>query len=315
MKTQSSVPKVKPVARAKRVTMFEMPPLPSLFTQPLGLEGWAAYEPVLIAALASGEPLLLIGAHGSAKSFLLERLAQSLGLEYRFYNASLINYDDLVGFPIPDEERKSLRYISTPSAIWDAQVVFFDEINRTRPELQNKLFPIIHERRVQGIKLDRLIYRWSAMNPPPSVDGMDDTQDIYLGAEPLDPALADRFAFLIEVPTWQHLTDVQKRAVFRDQFRGEHDFPVGPSAIVAAAQRHLALSPAFTSTRTLSSAIAVVTSICSCLFFTSSITSSWGTLVCFPVRPKPTTSHSTPTSMQSFAGSSGNLSICVSSKT
>jgi MoxR-like ATPase len=264
MKTQSSVPKVKPVARAKRVTMFEMPPLPSLFTQPLGLEGWAAYEPVLIAALASGEPLLLIGAHGSAKSFLLERLAQSLGLEYRFYNASLINYDDLVGFPIPDEERKSLRYISTPSAIWDAQVVFFDEINRTRPELQNKLFPIIHERRVQGIKLDRLIYRWSAMNPPPSVDGMDDTQDIYLGAEPLDPALADRFAFLIEVPTWQHLTDVQKRAVFRDQFRGEHDFPVGPSAIVAAAQRHLALSPAFTSTRTLSSAIAVVTSICSC---------------------------------------------------
>ena len=28
------------------------------------------------------------------RSFLLERLAQTLRLEYRFYNASLINYDD-----------------------------------------------------------------------------------------------------------------------------------------------------------------------------------------------------------------------------
>ena len=24
-------------------------------------------------------------------------------IEYRFYNASLINYDDLVGIPMPDE--------------------------------------------------------------------------------------------------------------------------------------------------------------------------------------------------------------------
>ena len=29
-----------------------------------------------LAALASGEPMLLVGRHGTAKSFLLERLAQ-----------------------------------------------------------------------------------------------------------------------------------------------------------------------------------------------------------------------------------------------
>ena len=208
----------------------------SLLTRPLGLEGWTALEPVLLGALVSEEPLLLIGRHGSAKSFLLERLAQALRLDYRFYNASLVNFDDLVGIPVPDESQRSLRYIATPSAIWDAEVVFIDEINRTKPELQNKLFPIIHERRVQGQRLERLRYRWAAMNPPPRLDAADEEEDVYIGAEPLDPALADRFAFLITVPTWQDLTEAEKRAVLADQFSGEHAFPMDPSALVAEAR-------------------------------------------------------------------------------
>jgi MoxR-like ATPase len=122
----------------------------SLLTRPLGLLGWERLEPVLLAALTTSEPVLLIGRHGTAKSFLLERLAQALGLVYRFYNASLINYDDLVGIPLPDETQTSLRYITTPTAIWDAEVVFVDELSRTRPDLQNKLFPIIHERACKG---------------------------------------------------------------------------------------------------------------------------------------------------------------------
>jgi MoxR-like ATPase len=207
----------------------------SLLTRPLGLEGWTQLEPVLLAALAAESPLLLIGSHGAAKSFLLERLARALRLEYRFYNASLVNFDDLVGIPVPDEEQKSLRYIHTPTAIWDAEVVFIDELNRTRPELQNKLFPIIHERRVQGETLERLRFRWAAMNPPPNPDN-DESAAAYLGAEPLDPALADRFAFLIPVPAWQDFSDDEKRAILSDQFRGEHPFPVEPSELVAEAR-------------------------------------------------------------------------------
>ena len=147
-----------PAAKRRRVC--------SLLTRPLGLLGWERLEPVLLAALTTKEPLLLIGRHGTAKSFLLERLAQALGLVYRFYNASLINYDDLVGIPLPDETQTSLRYITTPTAIWDAEVVFVDELNRTRPDLQNKLFPIIHERRVQGVELEKLRY------PPPPMATM-----------------------------------------------------------------------------------------------------------------------------------------------
>ena len=195
-------------------------PQPSVLTRPLGLLGWDKLEPVLLAALATAEPLLLIGRHGTAKSFLLERLAQALGLTDRFYNASLLNYDDLVGIPVPDAAQTALRYISTPTAIWDAEVVFVDELSRTRPDLQNKLFSIIHERRVQGIPLEKLRYRWAAMNPPPAAgDDADDDGDAYLGAEPLDPALADRFAFLLEVPGWAELTDAEKTELLNDQFR------------------------------------------------------------------------------------------------
>lgn len=176
----------------------------------VGLVGWNRLEPVLLAALATADPILLIGPHGTAKSMVLERLARALRLEHRFYNASIISYDDLIGIPMPNEDRSALHYLPTPSSIWGAEVVFIDELNRTRIDLQNKLFPIIHERRVQGIDLPQLRYRWAAMNPP-AEDGDEDATGgsfgQYHGCEPLDPALADRFAFLLDVPVWSDLTE------------------------------------------------------------------------------------------------------------
>ena len=135
----------KPSKPGKALPRGEAAPLkagradPKLLCRPLGVFGWDLLEPLILASLASGDPLLVIGRHGTAKSFLLERLAQALKLEYRFYNASLLNYDDLVGIPLPNEEGTALRYLTTPTAVWDAQVVFIDEINRTRPELQRNL--------------------------------------------------------------------------------------------------------------------------------------------------------------------------------
>ena len=237
MKTKSPSPKAKAQPQKKRVARKATPHKKKTLelTCPLGLEGWSDLDPVILASLATEEPLLLIGKHGTAKSFLLERLASALDLEFRFYNASLINYDDLVGFPIPDESNSSLRYISTPSSIWDAEVVFLDEINRTRPELQNKLFPIVHEKRVQGTKLDNLKFRWAAMNPPPDPDSEDEEE--YLGAEPLDPALADRFSFILTVPSWGELKKASKRRVLIDQYEGEHAFAVSPAELVEKARK------------------------------------------------------------------------------
>jgi MoxR-like ATPase len=179
--------------------------------RPLGIVGYDALEPAFLAALATREPLLLVSDHGAAKSLLLLRLAEALGLDLRHYNASLLQFDDLAGFPIPDD-RGAIRYAAPPGAVWGAEAVFFDEIGRCRPDVANKLFPIIHERRLQGVPLDSLQYRWAATNPPADAQG-DDAPFAYNGVEPLDPALADRFAYVITLPTFAELPDADQRAI------------------------------------------------------------------------------------------------------
>jgi MoxR-like ATPase len=76
-------------------------------------------EPVILAALIQQDPLLLIGPHGTGKSYLLNRLAASLRLQHRHYNASLLNFDDLVGYPLPNGSG-GLDYIQTPASICGA---------------------------------------------------------------------------------------------------------------------------------------------------------------------------------------------------
>ena len=195
----------------------------------LNIFGLDHLDPVILAALADERPLLLVGAHGTAKSELLNRLAAVLGLEHRHFNASLISFDDLLGYPLPDESRTGLVYLRTPGDLWGAESVFLDEISRCRPETQNKLFSIIHEKRVQGLPLDNLRYRWAAMNPPVALDGdPGDGQDAYLGSLPLDPALADRFPWVVAVPRLEDMSVKDRRLLLADGGdRPEDDGVVG----------------------------------------------------------------------------------------
>ena len=201
----------------------------------LGVHGWAPLDPVLLAALATESPVLLVGAHGTAKSLLVERVAGALGQEFRHYNAALLNYDDLVGIPLPDDGG-SLRFVHTPGALWDAEFVFFDEISRCRADLANKLFPIVHERKVLGLPLARLRHRWAAMNPPAGEDDEpgDGRAASYLGSEPLDPALADRFPFVVTVPGWTDLDAGQRAAVVLGRGDGPREAAAEPLADLVA---------------------------------------------------------------------------------
>ena len=201
--------------------------------RPLGIVGYDALEPALLAALATAVPLLLISDHGAAKTLLMLRLASAMQLDFRHYNASLLQFDDLAGFPIPDERNGTIRYVGPPGAIWGAEGVFFDEIGRCRPETANKLFPIVHERRIQGIALPSLRYRWAATNPP--LEALDEQQaeiDRYEGVEQLDPALADRFAFVVPLPRFHELSDADRLAIIRGA--GEQ-----PTATAGATVREL----------------------------------------------------------------------------
>ena len=183
---------------------------PSSYLQDLGVYGFDRYETVILSALVSEDPMLLIGRSGTGKTFLLNSLSEALGLEHRHYNASLISFDDLVGFPYPDSENSSVRFLETPATVWGAESVLIDEISRCKPEHQNRLFSLVHERRIQGIALKNLRFRWAAMNPASS-----DQTDLesYTGSEPLDPALADRFALFVRAVDWDDLNEEERTAV------------------------------------------------------------------------------------------------------
>ena len=176
----------------------------------LGVYGFDRYEPVILAALVTEDPLLLIGRSGTGKTFLLNSLSEALGLDHRHYNASLISFDDLVGFPYPDDESAGVRFLETPATVWGAESVLIDEISRCKPEHQNRLFSLVQERRVQGMPLARLRYRWAAMNP---ADTDQTDAESYTGSEPLDPALADRFALFVPAVDWSELSESERMAV------------------------------------------------------------------------------------------------------
>lgn len=187
------------------------------FFNRLGVYGFDPVEPLVIAALVSGDPLLLIGKGGTGKTFLLNSISEAMGLAHRHYNASLISFDDLVGFPYPSKDGTGITFLPTPATIWGAESVLVDELSRCKPETQNKFFSVIHERMIQGIQLESLRYRWAAMNPF-SLDGDDD--DRYEGSRPLDQALADRFAFIIEVPDWPGLSRREQELVIHPAGEG-----------------------------------------------------------------------------------------------
>jgi len=178
---------------------------------PLGVYGFKRQELAILTALVTGDPLLLIGRSGTGKTFLLNSLSEALGLEHRHYNASLISFDDLVGFPYPDEDKSAIRFLQTPATIWGAESVLVDEISRCKPEHQNRLFSLVHERRIQGIALEKLRYRWAAMNPCSADQGA--ASEDYLGSEALDPALADRFAVIVDAGDWDSLSVVDRRRI------------------------------------------------------------------------------------------------------
>jgi MoxR-like ATPase len=165
------------------------PLLPGLLAS-LGLFGLEAVEVPVLCALVTGDPLLLVGSHGAAKTALARALARLLGLRFQAYDASKALFEDLVGFPDPASLASGLiRYVPTPLSIWDREFVLLDELSRAAPSMQNKWLEVVRSRTVMGAPLPALRHVFAAMNPPD-----------YLGAGPLDAALVGRFAWVVRVP-------------------------------------------------------------------------------------------------------------------
>lgn len=129
-----------------------------------------------------GFNVLLESLHGVGKTALVADLAERMGIKVAYFSCSTLDpFTDLVGIPVPSEDRENLVMVR-PRAIDEAELIFFDELNRAETKVTNAVLEIINQRSINGEALPNLRCCWAAVNP---VEGYDTAE--------LDPALRDRF--------------------------------------------------------------------------------------------------------------------------
>ena len=156
----------------------------------LGIFGWKeADENLVLASLLTGDPLLLIGNHGCAKTHVGNKVAQALGRKFLVYDASKAMFEDVLGYPNVEKLKHGIvEYVPSPVTIWDKELVLIDELNRAVPELQSKWLEIIRSRKIMGFPT-QVKWVWAAMNPIS-----------YSATQALDNALIGRFAIFLYPP-------------------------------------------------------------------------------------------------------------------
>lgn len=154
-------------------------------------------EIAMLASLYLGEPALLVGPPGVAKTELLKVIGQALReksrndkaekeFSYQIYDTSKLNFEDLLGLPsIQAMKDNRVEFIQTPNTIWGKELVVFDELNRCEKQRQANLFEILRSRKCNGMPTGNQ-FIFATMNP------FGDT-----GTEEMSDALVDRFTFYL----------------------------------------------------------------------------------------------------------------------
>lgn len=170
--------------------------LGSLFAG-IGVSGWGALEPRILCALKTRTPVNLVGDRGTSKTEFCARIARALlGKKCNFqkYDTPDLSLDDVLGFRnLKDMEAGKMSYIATGTAIWNKNVVLWDEPNRASPLFQSKLLEVIRTGTIHGMPT-AVQFQFGACNPPRKTKGSVG-HDVHF----MPDALAARF-FHVEVP-------------------------------------------------------------------------------------------------------------------
>jgi len=173
----------------------------------MGIFGLASEENYFLAAMLTGDPLLMIGTHGCGKTMLSKSCADVLQAGYQCYDASKAMFEDILGFPNPKSlAQGEVDYIPTPMSILPKEFVLVDEISRAHVQMQNKWLEVIRSRTIMGVRCIRLKWVWAAMNPLS-----------YEGAVPLDEALAGRFSLIVIMPETFKMEDMDAMSVVQNE--------------------------------------------------------------------------------------------------
>jgi len=186
----------------------------------------------------NGFNVLLIGPHGVGKTVLVKDLANEQGINVKYFSCSTLEpFTHFVGVPHPSIDtlgRDTIKLLR-PRDVDDAEMLFFDELNRADDTVLNAVLEIVQFGTINGEPLPKLRCVWAAINPP---------EGEYHVHE-LDPALVDRFdiyeelkpkpnAKYLEGKIWEAVqksdsstTYVSTQAIAKAlvQWFNEHDFP------------------------------------------------------------------------------------------
>ena len=158
---------------------------------------------------------LFKGTHGIGKTQFVYQLGKMLGLEVVCFMASeCSDVGDIIGLPVIHEVERRIpvcddrgkftgKYekVMMKTTTWappkwynpeKPYLLFFDEVNRARPELSNALMRLCNEHRIGDIALPEGSRIFAAINP-----GDDGQYDV----EAMDPAKLDRYWMTELTPT------------------------------------------------------------------------------------------------------------------
>lgn len=138
----------------------------------------------IIANTQLNRNVMLLGKHGVGKTAAITEACKRMGLTLWYKSAPLMDPDiDFGGIPVPNKKSMTLDFFTQPQ-LFEAEVIFLDELNRAPSRTLNMIFEIVQFRTINGKALPKLKAIHTGINPPG--EGQYDVQQ-------LDDALLDRF--------------------------------------------------------------------------------------------------------------------------
>jgi MoxR-like ATPase len=105
----------------------------------------------LMTGLISGEPVILVGEPGTAKTALVETLSKLINARYFYYLLTRFTEPDELLGPLDINALREGRYVRiTKNRLPEAEIVFLDEIFKASSAVRNILLDIILNRRIMN---------------------------------------------------------------------------------------------------------------------------------------------------------------------